>query len=147
MVELTVNIILLFIQLTCCIAAAVYTIRGSYRTCGILTMFYSVSTMGSLYWVLFQFFYGHTPYIGYVSDISWYASYLFLWHLIHHLSPEEERRFRHPLMYAVLVIPAGFCIFYFRWGDYAGNVVSALLMGLLMRHSVRGLLYIRREGK
>ena len=147
MVELTVNSVLLFVELACCMAAAVYTIRGSYRTFGLLTMFYGVSAMGSLYWVLFQFFYDHTPNVFYVSDISWYASYLFLWHLIHHLSTEEERGFRHPLMYAVPVIPAGFCVFYFRWGDYVGNVISALLMGLLMYHSVRGLLYIRKEGK
>ncbi len=146
MVELTVNCVLLGIQLVCCAAAFIYTIRGEYRAFGSLTMFYSVCSMASLYWVLFQVFYNHTPDVFYVSELSWYASYLFLWHLLHYLSTENERRYRHPLMYAVLLIPAGFCVFYFQWGDYVGNVISAFLMGLLLRHTVRGILYIRREG-
>ena len=44
-----------------------------------------------------------------------------------------------PGMWLIPLFTGGMCIFYMQWGDYPGNLITAVLMTLLLWYTVRGL--------
>ena len=117
--------------------------RGRERAFELLALFYTCYLLGDLYWQLHLHFYKQVPQVRYVSDVSWLASWLFLYCLLRNASTPEERRERHPLLLAPPIFAAAMCAYYLRWGAFLSNLVSALMMSLLMIHAIRGLLYLR----
>lgn len=143
MIERTESAIHLILALALTGLAAALALRRRDRSSAMLSLFFGSYALGDLYWLLYLLFYDSTPRIFYVSDLSWYAAYLYLYLLLQCLSTPGERRARYP---AVLLAPAfavGMCAFYMHWGDYVGNVIAAVLMSLLMAHALRGLIYLR----
>ena len=66
--------------LVVCAAIALYRIvkrRGEAWT--LLSFFYGSWLLGDVYWLACLVFYDGTPQISAVSDLSWYASYIFLY--------------------------------------------------------------------
>lgn len=143
MIEIIENSIQLGTLTVCTIMTALFSLRKQSQEGASLAMFYSSYVLGDLFWLLYLICYGHIPRIFYVSYLSWYAAFLFLYMLLQRISTEEERKSSNPF---ACLLPA-FCIamsvFYMQWGDYAGNLVSAALMSMLMFHTVRGLLFLR----
>lgn len=143
MIEIVENAAQLALLLVCVGVAAVRVIREREERATMLFLFYTAYALGDLSWLLYLLYTGHTPIVFYVSELSWYAAYLFLYLLLQLVSSPQERQLRHP---ALLAVPA-FCVamfaFYMSWGDLFGNVVSAVLMTLLMTHAIRGLIYLR----
>ena len=125
------------------VLAGAYAIRSAHRDGALLPLFYGSYVLGDIYWLLYLIFYGETPYIFYVSYISWYAGYLFLYLLLLRVSTSEERKENHPVLWLLPLFTAAMGIYYMQWGDYAGNLISAVLMTLLLWHAVRGLIHIR----
>ena len=145
MIESIENAVQLALLLVCTAVSGATAVRGRERSGAILTPFYGSYALGDLYWLLYLLFYGHTPKLFYVSDLSWYAAYLFLYLLLQLVSDPEERGTRCPALLVLPLFTVAMCVFYMRWGDYAGNVITAVLMSLLMMHAARGLYYLRRH--
>lgn len=117
--------------------------RARDRAYEVLALFYSAYLLGDLYWQAHLFFYGQSPEVFYVSDVSWCAAWLFLFCLLRRVSTAEERRFRHPLLLAPPAFCAAMCVLYAQWGSYLSNIVCALVMSLILIYVARGLLYLR----
>ena len=152
MIESIENALQLGLIVLCLTISAVYAFREKPPNGSLLVMFYGSYLLGDLYWLLYLLFYGHTPEIFYVSDLSWYAAYVFLHLMLQRFSTEEERKSRPPLAYMPVILTTGMGVFYIWWGisygsggEYTGNFISALMMSLLLIHSVRGLVFIRKN--
>lgn len=145
MIETIENAVQLALIAVCLTVSCVYVVRKKPPNGRILIMFYASYLLGDLYWLLYLMCYGHTPAIFYVSDLSWYAAYTFLALMLHGLFTEEERKEKCWLVYLPVLFTGGMCVFYMQWGDYFGNLMSAMLMSILMIYSVRGLIFIRKH--
>ena len=147
MTEIIENSLQLVLLMTCTILAGVYAFRTRNMDAGILTMFYGSYMLGDIYWLLYLVFYNHTPDIFYVPYLSWYAAYLFLILLLKRITPEAERKESCPVAWLMPVFTGGMCVYYMQFGDYLGNLISAALMGMMMFHAVRGLIYMRKHAE
>ena len=145
MIESIENAVQLVLLIACTVLAVMYNIRRNPPNGGLLVLFFGSYLLGDLYWLLYLLFYGHTPKIFYVSDLSWYAAYVFLHLLLMRLSTEEERKTRCPAVWLLPAFTTGMCIFYMQYGSYISNVIAAVLMSLLLVHSARGLVHIRKH--
>ena len=85
----------------CGAAAGTHAARTRARGWLILAFLYACYAMGDLYWLLCLFFRELRPAAPAPAGLAW----------------------------LVPVFTAASCLFFFRWGDYAGNVISAVLMG------------------
>ena len=75
-----------------------------------------------------------------VSDLSWYASYIFLYMLLRHAAPPEgARETRFPPWLGPL-FAGGMAAFFMQWGEIASNLIYALLMSLLLFSVIRRFL-------
>lgn len=105
----------------------------------ILGFFYTCYAMGDLYWLLCMLLEGETPKVFYISDLSWYASYIFL-SLLLRLVREGQPPVRSLLPWLAPAFTAAAGLFFSRWGDNPGNLITAVLMGWLGFLILRGLL-------
>ena len=109
----------------------------------LLTLVYASFLLGDLYWTLYLFFYGKTPAVFYVSELSWCATYMFMLLLLAHYQTDAERSLRSPILWIIPVFVTGMTIFYMTRGDYLLNLVEGVLTYLLMFRSVQGLMALR----
>lgn len=147
MIETIENALQLLILLVCTGVSLAWVIRERGGTTLLLFFFYASFALADLYWLLYLVFYNHTPVIFYVSDLSWYASYLFLDMLVLQRADPQEQKFRHAALWAIPAFCTVMCLFYMQWGDYLSNVICAVLMSLLLYHSIRGMIYMRSHPK
>ena len=149
MIEIIENSVQLALLAVLTVVTAVLSVRDKRTEGGLLAMFYGSYALGDLYWLLYLVYYGHTPRVFYIPDLSWYASYVFLDLVMVRMAPSEERKDRRPAFWLTALFPAAMFLYYVQFGDVAGNVISAVLMGLLIFHAVRGLVFLRThpEGK
>ena len=75
-----------------------------------------------------------------MADLSWYASYIFLYLLIRLVAPPHSGTRLRFLPWLAPVFTFAMAVFYMQWADYASNLIYASLMGLLMFASIRRLL-------
>lgn len=150
MIETIENAFQLALIAVCLALAVIYTVREKPRNGTLLVMFYGSYLLGDLYWLLYLLFYGDNPSIFYIPDLSWYAAYGFLYLILQRLSTKEERQTSCPAAWLTLLFTGGMGIYYIIWyisngynDGYISTAVSAVLMSLLLFHSVRGLAYIR----
>ena len=143
MIETIENLLQLLILLICTGISLSWAIRERGGTAILLFFFYASFALADLYWLLYLVFYEKSPVIFYVSDLSWYASYLFLYMLVQQMADPEEQKFRLTALWALPAFCIVMCLFYMQWGDYLSNAICAVLMSLLLCHSVRGLVYMR----
>lgn len=129
------------IQLGVCLLLALASIGMAYRrknkAYGVLALFYAAVALGDLYWLLYLGFYHITPVYSYISEVAWYAAWLFLLLLLRQVE-DDRRGNKHPVLWLVPVFTGAMCIFYMHWGDYLSNLISALLMTHLLWHSLPG---------
>ena len=79
MIESIDNGIQITVLVVCVIAAIFKAARHRSRSWTLLTFFYASWLLGDIYWTVCLLFYDKTPEISVVSDLSWYASYIFLY--------------------------------------------------------------------
>ncbi len=106
----------------------------------LLALFYGSWFLADLYWSSCLFFYGKTPEVSLVSDISWYASYIFLYMLLREIAPPAGRRERRLLPWLGPAFALCMAAFYMQWGAIGSNLIYAALMGLLFFAAVRRLM-------
>ncbi len=126
--------------LVICVTAAIFkAAKYRSRTWTLLAFFYGSWLLGDIYWTVCLLFYGKTPEISVVSDLSWYASYIFLYLLLRHTSPPEELAVRKILPFLGPVFVLGMALFFMRLGAILNNLIYAGLMGLLLYALIRRL--------
>ena len=137
MIETIENAVQLGVALILAIASAGLTYRRKSKAYGTLALFYAAIALGDLYWLLYLGFYRVTPQYSYISEVAWYAAWLFLLLLLRQVQGERPIS-RHPLLWLIPVFTGGMCVFYMRWGDYVGNLISAVFMTLLLWRALPG---------
>ena len=95
---------------------------------------------GDIYWLVCLVFFGRTPQISVVSDLSWYASLIFLYMLLRHVAPPEGARERRFLPWLGPLFALGMAAFFMQWGEITSNLIYASLMALLLFSVIRRLL-------
>ncbi len=113
----------------------------------LLLAFYGSFLLGDLYWQVCLLCYSEIPQISLVSDLSWYAAYLFLFLLLRTAAEEKGNEDVIAADPVKMLLPAlapvftsAMAVFYIRDGKVVSNIVYAALMGLLLFTAVKGLL-------
>ena len=148
MIETIENAIQLIVTGLCAVSALTYAVRSKERAWVLLGLSAGLLFLGDLYWQLFLVFYDKTPSTFYISDFSWYTSYLFLLLLLIYINVENSQDWQFRLRPGYLLIPAftfGMCAFFMTHGDYLSNIIAALLMTGLIWHSVYGLQMLQKQ--
>ena len=139
MIDSIDNWIQIAVLAVCVIAAAVQAARYRSRSWTLLAFFYGSWVLGDIYWTVCLLFYGKTPEISVVSDLSWYASYIFLYMLLRRVSPPEELAGRKITPWLGPVFTIGMALFFMLRGEIVNNLIYAGLMGLLLYAAIRRL--------
>ena len=123
-----------------CVTAAIFKAAGyRNRSWTLLAFFYGSYVLGDIYWTVCLLFYDKTPQISVISDLSWYASYIFLYMLLRRVSPPEELAGRRILPWLGPVFALGMALFFMQRGEIMSNLIYAGLMGLLLYATIRRL--------
>lgn len=139
MIDLIDNGIQTAALLLCVIAASVQAARFQSRTYALLAFFCGSWMLGNIYWTVFLLFYDKTPQISVISDLSWYASYLFLYLLLRHASPPEGLAGGKAVACLGPAFTVAMGLFYMRRGEIVSNLIYAGLMGVLLYAAIRRL--------
>ena len=149
------NALQTLVLLVCAACSVSRAIRWHSRTWTLLAFFFGSWGLGGLYWTFCLVFYNAVPQLSVVSDLSWYASYIFLYMLLRQVAPPEGAREKRLLPWLGFVFTLGmgiwFCSFYVQWNAEEGyhfilwdkvlsNLIYAVLMGLLLFSALRRLL-------
>ena len=145
MIESFENAIQLLTTGICTVIALRRGIRMISRAWIILALASGVFFLGDLYWELFLALYGRTPVYSYIPYLSWYASYLFLLLLLLELRGENAGSRHRKVLWIIPAFTAGMCIFYLQWGDWIGNILTAVFMSLLLWHACDRLLFLHEQ--
>ncbi len=140
MIESLENAAQLTALFICLCVAVPRAFTNRSRAWVLLAFFFGSFMLGDLYWQACLIFYEDTPAVSVVSDVSWYASYVFLYMLLREVSPPEKIRKKSFFPYAGPVFAAGMAIFFMQWGKFFSNAVTGALMGLLLYASIIRLL-------
>ena len=132
------NSLQIAILILCVIISSIRSLKGRKEWI-LLSFFYGGWLLGDLYWLLCLIFFRETPEISVVSDLSWYAAYIFLYMLIRQAAPPRKAISKNPLVWLGPVFTTGMAVFFIQWGEIASNVVCAALMGLLLYAVIRRL--------
>ena len=125
------------ILLACTAVALARAIRYKSRAWTLLSFFYGVWLLGDTYWQLCLIFYDRSPQIPVVSDLSWYAGYLFLYMLLRQTAPPEAGVHKTRLAWLGGVFTFGMAAYYMQYGQIISNIIYASLMGLLIFTIIR----------
>lgn len=147
MIEIIENAIQLITTGLCTVIAARKGILLRSRAWIVLALASGVFFLGDLYWELFLVLYGHTPGYSYIPYLSWYASYLFLLLLLVELKGTQKSGKKRKILWIIPVFSAGMCVFYMQYGDWIGNIITAVFMSLLMWHALDMLLSLKDSQK
>ena len=142
MIEILDNGIQLLVTGLCMLLVLRRCLRTGQRPWILLALFYGCFFLADLYWFLFLVYIGDTPGFSYVSDMTYYASFLFLILLVRSLFEEAGPRIRTPLAVTGPLFAAGMAVFFMRWGDYLSNLLCGLFMGFLSYYTIRELILL-----
>jgi len=143
MIESYENGLQIAVSLVCLCLSVYQAVHTKEKAWIMLSFFYGSWLLGDFYWETFLIFF-HEPPQFYISDFSWQASYIFLFLLLKQTMPAEAWQKRYALPWLGVIFTAAMGVFYLQWGNFVGNLICALLMGLLLFYATWGLLYLRR---
>ncbi len=133
--------------LSICVIVAIYrAVRYRSRSWMLLFFFYGCCLLGDIYWLVCFLFYGQTPQISVVADLSWYAAYIFLYLLLRHTSPPEKIPGTKLVAWLGPVFALGMAAFFMLRGEIISNLIYAGLIGLLLFAAIRRLSDKREPG-
>ena len=136
----------------------------------LLLFFFGSYLLGDLYWQACIFYYGETPQVSVVSDLSWYASYMFLY-LYLRLECEKTGRIWLPrfmdqnratggsfrdggddvlkrlLPWTAFIFTIAMALFYMRYGEILSNIIYALIMGTMLHAVIYILVHMKNESR
>nr|MCR5282328.1 hypothetical protein [Lachnospiraceae bacterium] len=140
MIESLENAFQVLVLIICCSVCLLQAIRRRDRSLTLLFFYYGSYLMGDLYWQICLFYFGETPDVKWVSDMSWYGAFLFLYLLV---KLEEKNTFGDATIpiklrlepaalwpYLAFVFTFGMGLFYMQLGDVISNIVYAIILGM-----------------
>ncbi|MBP5184942.1 MAG: hypothetical protein J6113_07535 [Lachnospiraceae bacterium] len=145
MTEFITNGFQLFTTVICTTLSIIRGARLKSRAYVLLALFSGIFFLGDTYWLLFYLFYSETPNPSFISDLSWHSSYLFLILLLINAKGRPKGAKHSPLLFLAPVFTLAMGIYFMQYGEYLSNLVIALLMALLIWHSLDGLFLTRGE--
>ena len=145
MIERIENALQIAVLLVCTGFALARAFRFRDKAWILLSLFYSSWALGDIYWTVCLLFYGQTPAVSVISDLSWYASYIFLYMLLREADPPDSLPKKQILPWLGPLFAAAMAVFFIRWGEFLSNLIYAALLGLLL-FSVCRRLDARRKG-
>ena len=132
------------VLLVCAVIAAYQACRQKSREWTLLAFFYGSWISGNCYWLFCLIFYGR-PEVSAVSDLSWCASYLFLYLLLRQVLP-EGRGTRKILPWLGPAFTVAMAIYFMQWGKWISNLAYAALMGVLLYTAIARLMDRENNG-
>ncbi|MEG2054595.1 MAG: hypothetical protein RR052_06605, partial [Oscillospiraceae bacterium] len=145
MIEILDNAIQLCVTTGCAIWACTIALRRKSQSYFLLSGFYGTFALGLLFWLAYLTIMTYTPKIFYVSDLSWFASFLFLFLLTVTLATPQERNFKPIAPWFVAAIPAVITICFLFLGDVFGTLLWCPLLTVCTYHATKGFLYARKQ--
>ena len=145
MIETVENAAQFVVVTVCCGISVFRSMRRRSRLWVLMSLFYGTFLLGLLYWLLYLLFYGMTPQFRYISELSWYTAYLFLFMILQFTASPDERQLNSKLPLLMPVFATGMCILYAQFSPWLSNIMSAFVMSLLLYHAFRGMLYYRKK--
>ena len=146
MIEIIENAIQLGMLGACLVLSLVHLYRRRDDLWIFLSSFYGCTFFALVYWLGYLVVFGVTPYLFYVSDLGWTASYLFM--LVLEARLDEMRAPEPPVVLAwipvVLTVP--FFLLFITHGDLILNVVQCSQMAAIAFFAVRGVCSPYGEG-
>lgn len=146
MIESLENTLQILVLLLCALLALLRAAGTRSRAWMLLFFSFASWVLGDIYWLAVLLFFDQTPQISVVSDLSWYASYLFLYLLLRQLDPPERLNKAGFLPWLGPAFAAGMAVFFMQWGEPLSNLIYAALMGLLLFAALRRLTERRGAG-
>ncbi len=131
MIEQIENTLQIAVLLVCVAVALALALRLRSRPWILLALFFGSWLMGDIYWLVCLIFFGSTPSVSIVADLSWYASYMFLFLLLQLVVPLETGRGKRILPWIGPLFAAGMAVFFMQWGEIVGTLICAVLMAML----------------
>ncbi len=132
MIESLENALQIIVLLFCAGIALYRAITRHSQIWVLAFMFFGSWVLGDIYWLVCLLFYDQTPQISIVSDISWYASYIFLYLLLYYSAAPDDSGRKQLLPWLGPVFAAGMAVFFMFRGEILSNLIYASLMGLLL---------------
>ncbi len=139
MIETYENILQIAVLAGCILVTVIRSVERKSSLWTILTLFYGSWMLGDIYWLACLAFYGMTPQISVVSDLSWYASYIFLYMLLRRASPPDLTSGTKGLPLAGSIFALGMGLFFMHWGEILSNLIYAELFSLLLYAAITRL--------
>ena len=140
MIESIENALQIATLMVCAGIALIRAVKTQSRAWALLAFFYSSWGLGDVYWLVCLIFFDRTPQISVVSDLSWYASYIFLYMLLREAAPPDGAREKRFPPWLGPLFAGGMAVFFMRWGEIGSNLIYALLMSLLLFSVIRRFL-------
>ena len=146
MIDKINNIIQITVLLFCVCFAVYKAVIYKSRSWTMLAFVYGSWCLGDIYWLLCIIFYDNAPQVSVVSDLSWYASYIFLYLLLRNTFPPEEISGIKTVCWLGPVFTVIMGAFFMLWGEIVNNLIYAGLMGLLLFSVIRRLAEKKQNG-
>ncbi|MBR5969584.1 MAG: hypothetical protein IK016_04475 [Lachnospiraceae bacterium] len=147
MIEQYENILQISVLFLCSIVALRRALRERSRTWGFTFFFFISWLMGDVYWVACLVFYGDTPQVSVVSDLSWYASLIFLYLLLQQTTGPDIKAKWSLIPWIGPVFATAMGTFFVRWGNIISNVVYEFLMTFLLYSVIARLVDLKQYRK
>ena len=140
MIEIIENTLQITVLMICSGIALYKAMEYKSRTWTLAVFFFGSWVLGDIYWTACLLFYNKAPQISIVSDLSWYASYVFLYLMLIRTSEPDTGTKKQILPWLGPIYAAGMAVFFMQWGEILNNLIYAALMGLLLFASISRLL-------
>ncbi len=140
MLESSENALQVFVLLVCAGIAVYRAVVYQSRTWTIAFFFFGSWVLGDIYWLLCLIFFDKTSQVSIVSDLSWYASLVFLYLLLDRVGPPREINRKQLLPWLGPAFSLAMAVFFMFWGEILSNLIYAALMGVLLFASIHRLL-------
>ena len=140
MIESIDNILQIAVLLVCTLIAAKKALDLDSRDWTLLAFFFANFALDDLYLVICLLTVGESSILFVVSELSWYAAFIFLYLLILQAAPPETAKEKRLLPWLGPVFAAGMAVFFIQWGKIVSNLIYAVLIGLILFAVTRRLM-------
>lgn len=140
MVESIDNAIQIAVLVACTAFAVNRALKYDSRSWTLLALFFGNFAIDDLYLVLCIQTVGSSAALEVVSELSWYAAYIFLYLLIRQVAPPLTRKEKRVLPWLGPVFSLGMAAFFMQWGSYVSNLIYGVLIGLVLFTVIRRIL-------
>ncbi len=136
------------IILACCLAICARTLYVTKRKGWfLLGCFFATYLLGDIYWLGYILIRGTTPYIFYVADISWIASYSFLSIVVRSFPESRSKKYQSIFSYIWLVFSIVSTIYFYTFGDIINTTVMDFVVSLAGLYAINGMSNCRNKIK